>query len=393
MLAMEQPRLAADSGGAGLALDLNDDVLAGVQTLLTEYADLQSDDEVVIAYSPDSRESAALVGLACEARGVPASYVPLRPLKDAGFRARLAGAAPEEASPGGKCVLFTFERDTMSHHGDIRAHFASWDPHRYRVIRAINAGPALFATGLAIGPAELSALNTTLLERLNAASRLVIRTPAGTDLRVRLDNDKFRFISNRGVAQPRQFVILPAGEVATYPAEINGTLVADFAVNVNMFFEGDVRLEKTPVTARIVSGVLEDFEVEDSEIGRFLHRSFARSNARRVGELGFGTNRAVKTAVFENSHLNERVPGVHLGFGQHNQTNATTGYECDIHVDLCAKGALIWFDDDPVPLDLEKLTPSIRPHPGMARDEDVFSEEIQVEDCCGLTSGSLSCEV
>jgi hypothetical protein len=372
-------------------LDPSGDVLAGVERLLTEYAELETGDTVFIAYTPDSRESAALVGLACEAWGITAGYVPYGPLKDPGFRARLAAAAPDVPGAPGKCVLITFERDTMSHHGDIRAHFAARAPDRYRVIRAINAGPDLFAVGLAMGPRQLSALNAGLLEKLRSASRLVIRTPGGTDLRVRLDNEKFRFISNRGVAQPRQFVILPAGEVATYPAEINGTLVADFAVNVNMIYEGDVRLAHQPVIARIEDGMLADLKAADSAIGRFLERSFTRTNARRVGELGFGTNTAVKNAVFENSHLNERVPGVHLGFGQHNQANAATQYECDIHVDLCAKGGQIWFDDDPVPLDLEALRPSDRPHPGMARDEDVFSEEFQVEDCCGLTSNSPSC--
>lgn len=356
----------------------------GIQRLLDDYAEIEPGDRVVLAYSADSRTSAAWVGLALEQRGIEAAFVPMRPLKDDGFRARLAAAAPLLPDRPGKAVVLTFERDTMSHHGEIRAHFADFDPDAYRVIRAINAGHALFAVGLALGPQTLSALNTTLLSRLRAASRLRIRTEAGTDLQVTLDSARFQFISNRGVAQPRQFVILPAGEVATYPAAISGTLVADFALNVNMLYEHDVRLHAHPVTVEIRDGMLESFTCEDPTMRAFLDRSFARENSRRVGELGFGSNAAVTEAVPENSHLNERVPGVHLGFGQHNQTNDATGYACDIHVDLCAKGGSIWFDDDPEPLDLERVEPSLDPHPEFARDEDVFSEEIQVEDCCGL---------
>lgn len=373
---------AVDTAGDG---DLPDAaVWAGIELLLDEYAELGARDRVVIAYAPDSRDAAAWVGLACEERGIDPAFVPMRPLKDDGFRARLAAAAPLRPGAAGKLVLLSFERDTMSHHGDIRAHFADFDPEAYRVIRAINAGHALFAVGMALGPRMLSALNATLLARLRAARRLRIRTDAGTDLSVTLDNRRFQFISNRGVAQPRQFVIIPAGEVATYPAEISGTLVADFALNVNMLYDGDVRLDGTPVVAEIRDGVLDSFACADPRMHAFLERSFARDNARRVGELGFGSNKAVTAAVRENSHLNERVPGVHLGFGQHNQTNAATGYACDIHVDLCAKGGRIWFDDDPVPLDLERVEPASHPHPDFARDEDVFSEEIQVEDCCGL---------
>jgi len=87
--------------------------------------------------------------------------------------------------------------------------------------------------------------------------------------------------------------------------------------------------------------------------------------------------------VPENSHLNERVPGVHIGFGQHNQKAAATGYDCDIHIDLCAQGGLVWFDDLAEPLDLENVTPSARPHPILVNSEDVFSDDAE-EDCCGI---------
>ncbi len=361
---------------------------AGIQRLLDDYAELGPDDRVVIAYSPDARDPAAWVGIACEERGIAVRFVPLRPLHDEGFGERFAAAVPLACGQAGRTVVLTFERDTMSHHGEIRAHLSRFPPDRYRVIRAINAGHALFAIGLGVGPDRLTALNATLLDRLRAASKLRIRSDAGTDLRITLDNRRFQWISNRGVAQPRQFVILPAGEVATYPARIDGTLVADFALNVNMLYEGDVRLAETPVTAEIRDGVLTGFDCANRPMRDFLERCFARDNARRVGELGFGSNEAVVEAVPENSHLNERVPGVHLGFGQHNQTNDATGYECDVHVDLCAQGGRVWLDDDPEPLDLGNLTPSGAAHPDFVRDEDVFSEEIQVEDCCGLLARS-----
>lgn len=367
---------------------LDTEVWAGVQRLLTDYAELEDGDDVVIAYTPDSRESAALVGVACEQRGVSVSFIPMRPLSDRGFPERLAARVPHVRTRSGKCLFLTFEKDTMSHHGEIRAFFSSYDPTKYRVIRAINAGRDLFATGLASSPRELSALNTSLIERLMRAEHLSIETDQGTKLVVQLDNQKFRFVSNRGLAQPRQFVIIPAGEVATFPAHISGKFIADFALNVNMLYDGDARLHKHPVTAWVDDGRLQDFECDDDDVRRFLDECFGRKNARFVGELGFGTNRAVKTAVYENSHLNERVPGVHLGFGQHNQTNETAGYACDVHVDLCAKGGKIWLDGENEPIDLEALTPSFNPHPDMVRDEDVFSEEIQVSDCCGLLTQS-----
>lgn len=161
--------------------------------------------------------------------------------------------------------------------------------------------------------------------------------------------------------------------------------MADFAINVNMQYDGDVRLERHPVTVDIEGGVLTKFSCESPEISVFLTGCFSRDNATRVGELGFGTHKAVTIAVSENSHLNERVPGVHIGFGQHNQSVNATGYDCDIHVDLCAKGGLIWFGDSEEPMDLQDVKPSGNAHPILVNSEDVFSDDAE-EDCCGILS-------
>jgi hypothetical protein len=115
-----------------------------------------------------------------------------------------------------------------------------------------------------------------------------------------------------------------------------------------------------------------------------------RHCAYNVGELGFGTNFCVRDPIAMNSHINERRPGVHLGFGQHNQDPGVVGYQCAVHLDLIARGGLVWVDDDKVPLDLENITPSPAVHPCGPRDEDLFSpdfEDLEIDDCCGIVTG------
>lgn len=362
---------------------LDAEVWTGVQALLDNYLGIQPDDDAVIAYTPDSRAPAAWVFLALEERGFKPAMVPMAPLRDRGFHDRLAAVVPPRRDGPGRCVCLLFELHTMSHNRTVKRVFAEYEPQQYKVIRAINSGPDLFRVGLAIHPDELSALNTTILERCQTVDRLRIETAAGTSLRVQLDNTRFRWLSNRGVGAPGKFVIVPSGEVATLPARIDGRLVADFAINVNMYYDGDARLERTPVIAEIDDGVLTRFHCAGRAVSEFLDRCFARDNARRVGELGFGTHRAVTTAVAENSHLNERVPGVHIGFGQHNQTVEAAGYFCDVHVDLCAKGGLVWFGGAAEPVDLAHLRPSSNPHPRLVNSEDVFSDDAE-DDCCGI---------
>ncbi len=361
----------------------------GVNTLLDTYARIRPDDATVIVYSPDSRESAAWVAAALGARGIAPRLVSMRPLRDSGFLQRLRTTLPSPGELSGRLLILTFERDTMSHNHVIRAALAEFDKNRCEVIRAMNAGPDLFSLAFHLSPDELSARNTAILERCMAADRLRVESPGGTDLRVRLDNSRFRWVSNRGVWRPGKFVIIPAGEVATFPASISGTIVADFAINVNTLLSHDARLTSCPVTAEIDRGHLVDYDCDNPDMSEFLSRSFARKNARNVGELGFGTNRGITSPISLNSHINERRPGVHIGFGQHNQTDALAGYACDIHIDLIARGGLLWTDDDPLPIDLENLAPSSRPHPTIYRDEDVFSDdELDGGDCCGLLRSS-----
>ncbi|MCC7273149.1 MAG: hypothetical protein IT561_10805, partial [Alphaproteobacteria bacterium] len=215
-----------------------------------------------------------------------------------------------------------------------------------------------------------------------------------TRLDVALDGDRYRWISNRGIGRPGSAIILPAGEVATFPAAVEGTLVADVAFNVNTPFAGDVRLAASPVTVTVVKGRAVEMRCADRAIEGFVRRCLEMPDGNRVGELGFGTNFAITTPVAANSHINERFPGIHLGFGQHNQ-GPTVDYRSERHLDLIARGGLVWVDDQPEPLDLSALASSSLPHPDCTRDEDAFAPAATLDsDCCGLDpEGTPACAI
>jgi len=365
---------------------------SGVEALVDEYAGVSPRDQVAVLYTSDSYEPAAWVCAALELRGVPARRVWMAPLHDDGFAERLASALPSPEEVEGRLVVLSFERDTMSHSRELAAAVGTFDKDRRAVYRAISSSADLFNEALSVRPADLSALNATLLSRLMPATRLRITTPSGSDLRVRLDQ-KHRWISNRGSARAGGVAVLPAGEVATFPADISGTFIADYAFNVNAITDRDARLIDHPVTVRIREGRAIEYHCDDLEMAGFLDECLRTYCAYNVGELGFGTNSAIVGPIPMNSHINERRRGIHLGFGQHNQDPEVVGYQCPIHLDLIAAGGLVWVDDDPEPIDLESLAPSGAAHPADPRDEDVFSpsaEDLEVDDCCGiLTSDGL----
>jgi leucyl aminopeptidase (aminopeptidase T) len=136
-------------------------------------------------------------------------------------------------------------------------------------------------------------------------------------------------------------VVLPAGEVATYPVSVTGTLVADLAVHANVPIDRDSRLHHSPLTVEIVDGDAVELRCDDHDMLALVAGWFRQPWGTRVGELGFGTNLGVTQSVANNSHVNERSPGVHLGFGHHHQGRDRVGYDTDIHVDLIAQGGVV----------------------------------------------------
>ncbi len=358
--------------------------------MLDEYIRIEESDRFVIAYTPDSREPAAWIALALRQRGFTPPILAMRPLTDETFGDRFEAVLPDPETLPGRIVVITIERDTMSHFNVFEKVMQRYGTDRTMVLRIISAGTDFFTKSLNLTPDELSALNATLLDRISPAKRLRITTPGGTDLRVDIDSDRYQWISNRGMWRPGGFTILPAGEIATYPARIDGVLVADGGFNANIITPLNAALAANPVRVEIENTKAVKLTCANAEIEALFRLCMDSPFGNNVGELGFGTNSGIDEFVSANSHINERRVGIHLGFGQHNQSLARVPYVADVHLDLITDGALIYVDDDPEPIDLARLVPTGVAHPVDALDEDITG------DCCGMGYGelkSLSCPV
>ncbi|MEU2587181.1 hypothetical protein ABZ612_30480 [Streptomyces avermitilis] len=360
------------------------DLRDGVDALLDRYAGLSDRDHCAVVFAPDSREAAAWLVAGLKQRKLSTQVIGMRPLVDYGFAARLKSAVPDPESFTGRLVIFTLERDTMSHFSPLLNVMQQFGSDRCMVVRIISASREFFEQALNLGPDELSARNAALLTRLTKARSIRVRSRGGTDLRIRLDAGRYDWISNRGVWRPGGFTILPAGEIATYPARIDGRLVADGALNCNVITRIDTRLAAHPLTVDITDGRATGFTGGDDDVRELVELCFKQPHGTRVGELGFGTNSGIDRFIPANSHINERRVGVHIGFGQHNQDRAVVGYEEKVHLDLITDGAELYIDDECEPVDLENLQLTGDEHPELVRDEDITG------DCCGFGYGELT---
>jgi hypothetical protein len=354
-----------------MRFDIDEAAWEGVNALLDDYAMIEDGDVAIVAYTPDSRQAAAWVSVALETRRIAVKALPMAPLRDETFAARLVAALPSPSQLTGRLIIMTFELDTLSHIDVFREALKAYDPSRYLVIRARSASPELFSQ-LRVGPRELSALNTTILERCMPAEGLRVTSSNGTDLRIRLDAKRHGWISVRGQSHPGSFTILPAGEVATAPAVIDGVLVADFALHVNLVTSFDCSLAEQPITVVIKDGQAIDYKCDGGDVSRFLDKCFSVKGGLEVRELGFGTNAALTAATRWNSHINERRAGHHLGFGRRIEMADEVAA---IHLDLISSGGLLWVDDDAAALDLGNLPPSEGAHPVNVDDSDVVSPD------------------
>ena len=357
----------------------------GVNSLIDLYAQIGKEDKVVIVFTEESKSIAAWVSSALEMRDVDLSTVWMAPLEDNGLFNRLMEAIPSPDKVLGNLVIFVFEVETLSHSGIINTCIRNFDADKTKIFRIMSSIPELFSTTLQVDPKEISARNATILNRCMKAKHINISCSNGTNLDIELDNSKFSWISNRGLWRPGSTIILPAGEVATFPANINGTLVADVAYNINTVIDRDVRLQKNPVTVTVKDGKAVDHFCACKDTMDYIDECFKSTNGNIVGELGIGTNLSITNPISENSQINERFPGVHLGFGQHNQADRVDYYS-ERHIDLIAKGGFIVIDGESDIIDLGNVIPSYGAHPARVASEDAFSPESVVEgDCCGLT--------
>jgi leucyl aminopeptidase (aminopeptidase T) len=302
------------------------------------------------------------------------------PLHDDCLGARLDAVLSPLARPLNRLIIISLENQTLSHSLVFRKAVRALPPESVVLCRVLGASTGVFREALAPRPEELSSRNRALLSRLGAARELEVRTSSGSLLRVLLNSKRYRWVSSRGAIITGKDLIIPAGEIATYPENVDGEFVADFAIHVNEVVDWDCRLKHQPVALSIKGGFVQNFVCKDVIVSHFLDRTFSASeHARRVGEVGFGTNTGVKTALPANSHANERAVGVHLGLGQHNQPEVPL-YFCETHVDLIARGGIISMGSEVVNLENFEISELNNPAPD-ARDEDVFAAEDEVS-CC-----------
>jgi aminopeptidase len=189
-------------------------------------------------------------------------------------------------------------------------------------------------------------LSDKLRERMLRAETLTVKTIAGTNIAAHFDAG-LDWVKTSGLISPRYWSNLPAGEVFTTPATVDGTFVCDATAGDH--FNGKYGdLQSTPLVLEIKEARLVHAECPRKDLEReFWEYCHTDQNSDRVGELAFGTNLGLSRMIGILLQ-DEKFPGVHLAFGDPYGSQTHADWASKTHVDVLTRNCDVWIDDDQV---------------------------------------------
>ena len=317
--------------------------MPGARNAVETCLGVRSGEHVALIADEASRSVAASIAAAVEERNAPITELLLenfgpRPMRVAPSPVL---AALETADVGVLCMT--------PQPGELGARMAIVKVVERRQIRyahMVGVTPEIMQQGMRTDYRMVDRLSDKLRERMLRAKTLTVKTEAGTEFAAHFDRG-LDWVKTSGLISPRYWSNLPAGEVFTTPATVDGTFVCDATAGDH--FNGKYGdLQDTPLRLTIKGARLVHVECERKELEQeFWEYCHTDENSDRVGELAFGTNLGLSEMI-GNLLQDEKFPGVHLAFGDPYGSQTHANWNSKTHVDVLTRECDVWIDDDQV---------------------------------------------
>jgi len=195
----------------------------------------------------------------------------------------------------------------------------------------IGIDERLILEGMQADYVEVARLTNAVCDRARRASTLRATSPGGTDLTVRF-SPRLRWKACTGLYHEQgSWGNLPEGEVFTCPERVDGVLVGEV---IGDYFSEKYGVLRSPVVVRIENSRVRAVECAEHGVAAELE-GYLRSteNGDRAGEFAIGTNVAL-TALSGNLLQDEKIPGVHIAFGNPYPEETGADWSATVHVDV-----------------------------------------------------------
>ena len=319
------------------------DLMPGAHNAIETCLGIQPGERVALVADRASREVAASLELALADRGARADCVLIEAVAARPMSAAPApvAAALERADAGILCV--------QPQEGELAARMGIVSVIERRCIRyahMVGVTPRIMREGMRADYRAVDRLSDHLCVRMRTARSLTVRTAAGTHFTAAFD-PSLAWVKTSGIINPRYWSNLPAGEVFTTPASVDGTFVCDGTAG-DYFNAKYGTLEETPLVLEIRGGRLASAACARADLQQdFWAYCHTDENSDRVGELAFGTNLGLREMIGILLQ-DEKVPGVHLAFGDPYGSQTHADWASRTHVDVLTRACHVWIDDEQV---------------------------------------------
>lgn len=322
----------------------------GARNAVRDCLRIQPQEKVTVITDRVSREIAAALESQLAELGAPFRAFVLedlaeRPLKE-------MPAAVLEDLETSQVSIFAVVAQT----GELRSRMQMTDVVNRRKIRhahMVNIERRIMLEGMRADYLAVDALSVKLLEMTSRARQVRAVNPAGTDI-VAAMNPEYKWLKTSGIISENTWGNLPGGEVWTTPGEVNGTFVVDGVVGDYLCAKyGD--LGATPLTLEIRANRLVSARCDNKELeAEFWQYTHTDENSDRVGEFAIGTNIGVRD-VIGNILQDEKIPGVHIAFGNPYGDHTGAQWYSSTHIDVVGRKFSVWVDERQVMKDGEFL--------------------------------------
>ena len=217
---------------------------------------------------------------------------------------------------------------------------------RIRYAHMVSVTPQIMQEGMRADYRKVDRLSDRLRDRMRSANLLRVSTKGGTSITATFDRS-LDWVKTSGLISTRYWSNLPAGEVFTTPKSVDGTFVCDGTAGDHFNAKyGDLR--ETPMALEIAGARLKSVRCErrdlEEEFWKYCHTD---ENSDRIGELAFGTNLGLREMIGVLLQ-DEKLPGVHLAFGDPYGSQTHADWSSVTHVDVLTRGCDVWIDEDQV---------------------------------------------
>lgn len=322
---------------------VTDDLLPGAHNAVNTCLGIRRGERVALVADEASRQVAASLECALAEAGAEASCLLIESVAHRPMTSAPAEVldAFENAAAGILCV--------QPREGELPARMTivgAIERRRMRYAHMVGVTPQIMREGMRADYVQVDRLSTQLCEWMDHATSLTVRTANGTDFRATFDR-ALAWVKTSGLINPRYWSNLPAGEVFTTPGTVDGTFVCDGTAG-DYFNAKYGSLDRSPLVLEIRNGRLVSARCERSDLERdFWKYCHTDENSDRVGELAFGTNLGLREMIGILLQ-DEKVPGVHLAFGDPYGSQTHAAWKSRTHVDVLTRHCDVWIDDEQV---------------------------------------------